>query len=191
MVASHRSAMSNGTWVIDSGASHNYGNNLRDFRKDSVIETNMIIKLGDKHQVQAKKKGVVRLGDVEIEAFFVPEFRISLLSVGQLDSYGCTSKFSSGICSITNTKGNKVLSAILEQGLYILSSDGSAHVSDDADSDELRDEIYEVDEMEETRDPSRQNTSPALTRSAEHHRRSLVFRTLAVTKKKSPSCLQQ
>jgi len=91
MVALHRSAMSNRTWVIDSGASHNYGNNLRDFRNDSVMETNMIIKLGDKHQVQAKKKGVVRLGDVEIEVFFVPEFRISLLSVGQLDSYGYTS----------------------------------------------------------------------------------------------------
>src|SRR3978361_899878 len=130
MVASHRSAMSNGTWVIDSGTSHNYSNNLRDFRKDSVMETNMIIKLGDKHQVQAKKKGVVRLGDVEIEAFFVPEFRISLLSVGQLDSYRYTSKFSSGICSITNTKGNKVLSVILEQGLYVLSTDGSAHVSE-------------------------------------------------------------
>jgi len=81
-VVSNRSAMSNGTWVIDSGASHNYGNNLRDFQNDSVMETNMIIKLGDKHQVQAKEKGVVRLGDVEIEAFFVPEFRISLLSVG-------------------------------------------------------------------------------------------------------------
>jgi len=129
-VASHRSAMSNGTWVIDSGASHNYGNNLRDFRNDSVMETNMIIKLGDKHQVQAKKKGVVRLGDVEIEAFFVPEFRISLLSVGLLDSYRYTSTFKSGICSITNAKGSKVLSAILEQGLYILSTDGSAHVSE-------------------------------------------------------------
>ena len=68
--------MSHGTWVIDSGASHNYGNNLRDFRKDSVMETNMLIKLGDKNQVQAKKKGVIRLGDVEIEGFFVPEFRI-------------------------------------------------------------------------------------------------------------------
>ena len=72
--------MSHGTWVIDSGASHNYGNNLRDFRKDSVTETNMLIKIGDKHQVQAKKKGAICLGEVEIEAFFVPEFRISLLT---------------------------------------------------------------------------------------------------------------
>jgi len=88
MVASYRSATSYGTWVIDSGASHNYGNMLQDVWKDSVMETNMIIKLGDKHQVRAKKKGVVRLDGVNIEAFFVPELRISLLSVGQLDSHG-------------------------------------------------------------------------------------------------------
>jgi transposase InsO family protein len=94
------------------------------------METNMIIKLGDNHQVQAKKKGVIRLGEVDIEAFFVPEFRISLVSVGQLDSYGYTTTFRSGVCSITNTKGSKVLSAILEHGLYILSMDGSAHISE-------------------------------------------------------------
>jgi len=130
MVASHRSETSNGIWVIDSGASHNYGNNLRHFRNDSVMETNMIIKLGDKHQVRARKKGVVRLGGVDMEAFYVPEFRISLLSVGQLDSHGYTSTFRSGICSITNTKGNRVLSAVLEDGLYVLAIDGSAHVSE-------------------------------------------------------------
>jgi len=130
MVASHRSATSNGTWVIDSGASHNYGNNLRHFRNDSVMETNMIIRLGDKHQVRARKKGVVRLGGVDMEAFYVPEFRISLLSVGQLDSHGYRSTFRSGICSITNTKGNRVLSAVLEDGLNMLAIDGSAYVSE-------------------------------------------------------------
>ena len=81
------------------------------------METNMIIKLGDKHQVRAKKKGVVYLDRVNIEEFFVPEFRISLLSVGQLDSPGYTSTFKSGICSITNTSMNRVLSAVLEEGL--------------------------------------------------------------------------
>ena len=88
----------------------------------------MIVKLGDDHQVQAKKKGIVRLGGVDIEAFFVPEFRISLLSVGQLDSHGYTSTFRSGTCSIADAKGRKVLSAVLENGLYILSTDGSAHI---------------------------------------------------------------
>ena len=130
MVASFRSAITTRTWVIDSGASHNYGNNLRDFQKNSVKKTDMIIKLGDDHQVQAKKKGIVRLGRVDIEAFFVPEFRISLISVGQLDSQGYTTTFRSGICSIADAKGQKVLGANLEDGLYILSTDGSAHVSE-------------------------------------------------------------
>jgi len=53
----------------------------------------MIIKLGDDHQIQAKKKGSVRLGGVDIEVFFVPEFQISLLSVGQLDSQVYTMTF--------------------------------------------------------------------------------------------------
>ena len=130
MVASYQSAITTRTWVIDSGASHNYGNNLRDFQKNSVKETNMVIKLEDNHQVQAKKKGIVRLGRVDIEAFFVPEFRISLLSVGQLDSHGYTTTFRSGICSIADTKGQKVLGANLEDGLYMLSTDGSAHISE-------------------------------------------------------------
>jgi len=117
MVASYQLAITTRTWVIDSGASHNYGNNLRDFRKNSVKETNMIIKLGDDHQVQAKKKGTVCLGGVDIEAFFVPEFRISLLSVGQLDLHGYTTTFRSGICSIADAKGQKVLGANLEDGL--------------------------------------------------------------------------
>jgi len=77
----------------------------------------MIIKLGDDHQVQAKKKGTVRLGGVDIEAFFVPEFRISLLSVGQLNSHGYTTTFRSRICSIANATGQKVLSTNLEDGL--------------------------------------------------------------------------
>jgi len=93
MVVSYRSAITIRTWVIDSRASHNYGNNLRDLWKNSVKETNMIIKLGDDHQVQAKNNGTVCLGEVDIEVFFIPEFRISLLSVGQLDSHGCTTTF--------------------------------------------------------------------------------------------------
>jgi len=75
MVATHRSATSRlGTWVINSGASHNYSNDIRDFRKASLTDTKMIIKLGDNNTVQATKKGIVRLKGVDIEAFFVPEF---------------------------------------------------------------------------------------------------------------------
>jgi len=98
--------------------------------KSSVMEMNMIIKLGDGYQVQTKKKGIVRLGGVDITVFFVSEFRISLLSVGQLDSHGYTTTFRLGICSIANAKAQKVLGANLEESLYILSMDGSAHISE-------------------------------------------------------------
>ena len=67
---------------------------------------------------------------MDIEALFVPEFRISLLSVGQLDSHGYMSSFRSGICSIADANGRKVLSANLEDVLYILSTDGSVHISE-------------------------------------------------------------
>jgi len=89
-VASYRSVTTTRIWAIDSGASHIYGNNLQDFQKISVKETNMIIKLGDDNEVQTKKKGIVCLGGVDIEVFFIPKFQISLLSLGQLDSHGYT-----------------------------------------------------------------------------------------------------
>jgi hypothetical protein len=101
MVASKPAKRSRlGVWAIDSGASHNYCNNYTEFKRGSVTETNMTIRLGDKNEVQAKKKGIVQLNGVNIEAFFVPEFRISLLSVSQLDSCGLTATFTAGICTV-------------------------------------------------------------------------------------------
>ena len=76
-----------GIWAIDSGASHNYCNDFTEFKKDSITEANMIIKLGDKNEVHTREKGTLQLNRVCIEAFYVPEFRISLLSVSQLDSH--------------------------------------------------------------------------------------------------------
>jgi transposase InsO family protein len=90
----------------------------------------MTIKLGDNNTVQAKKKGRVRLKGIDIEAFFVPDFPISLLSVSQLDLSGFTATFRSGVCSIINTHGKGVLEACLERGLYTLTTEsGSAHTS--------------------------------------------------------------
>jgi hypothetical protein len=50
-----------GIWAIDSGASHNYCNDLTEIKKDSITEANMIIKLGDKNEVHVRKKGMVQL----------------------------------------------------------------------------------------------------------------------------------
>jgi len=130
MVASKSSMNSRlGVWAIDSGASHNHCNDYTEFRRDSITGANMIIKLGDKNEVQAKKKGIVQLNGVNIEAFFVPEFRISLLSVSQLDSCGLTAMFKAGVCTVTNNYGKHIISATLDRGLYILSTNRSAHTS--------------------------------------------------------------
>jgi len=131
MVATHRSATPRlGTWVIDSGASHNYSNDIRDFRKASLMETKMLITLGNNNTVLANKKGIVRLKGVVMEAFFVPEFRISLLSVSQLDKSGLTATFRSGVCSITDSQGKSVLKGRLEDGRYTLAIKGSAYVTE-------------------------------------------------------------
>jgi len=118
-----------GISAIDSRASHNYCNDFTEFKKDSITEANMIIKLGDKNEVHARKKGTVQLNGVCIEAFFVPEFRISLLSVSQLDSHGLTAIFKNGTCAVIDHLGNNPLSATLDHGLYILPQYGSAHPS--------------------------------------------------------------
>jgi hypothetical protein len=130
MVASRSSMHSKlGIWAIDSGASHNYCNDITEFKRDTITEANMMIKLGDKNEVHARKKGTVQLNGVCIEGFFVPEFRISLLSVSQLDSHGLTAIFKNGICTVIDHLGNNPLSATLDRGLYILPRFGSTHTS--------------------------------------------------------------
>jgi hypothetical protein len=90
----------------------------------------MIMKLGDKNEVHARKKGMVQLNGVCIEVFFVPEFRISLLSVSQLDFYGLTAIFKNGTCTVIDHLGNNALSATLDGGLYyIILQSGSLHIS--------------------------------------------------------------
>jgi len=93
---------------------------LRNSKKDSITEVNITIKLGDMNEVHARKKGMVQLNGVCIEAFFVPEFRISLLSISQLDPQALTAIFKDGICTIIDQYSNNPLSAPLDCGLYIL-----------------------------------------------------------------------
>jgi hypothetical protein len=94
-----------------------------------ITEANMIIKLGDEKQVHATKKRRIHLSKVSIEALFVPEFQISLLSVGLLDSFGLVAIFKDGSCTIIDQHGNNSLKATLHRGLYRLLQLGSAHSS--------------------------------------------------------------
>ena len=64
------------------------------------LPTSIDIRLGDKTRVRATHQGTVDLGGIEINALHTPTFRVSLLSIGQLDDAGNTSTFCQGICTI-------------------------------------------------------------------------------------------
>jgi hypothetical protein len=44
--------------------------------------------MGDNHAIQASKHGLATIDNYELPCLFVPEFRISLLSIPQLDTLG-------------------------------------------------------------------------------------------------------
>ena len=111
---------------------------LRNSKKDSITEVNITIKLGDMNEVHARKKGMVQLNGVCIEAFFVPEFRISLLSVSQIDSQSLTVIFKDGMCTIIDQYGNNPLIATLDRDLYILQRLGSTHTPSIETTSQLR-----------------------------------------------------
>jgi hypothetical protein len=50
-----------GIRAIESGAFYNYCNDFTEFQKDTVTEAKMIIKLWNKNEVHARKKGTVQL----------------------------------------------------------------------------------------------------------------------------------
>ena len=106
MLAGHSSAR--GVWVVDSGASHHMCNSLEAFQPGSLRPVNHTIRLGDHTEVSATSRGTISIRGVTIEALFVPAFRVSLLSVSELDKLGWSSTFSNGRCSITDPRGTIV-----------------------------------------------------------------------------------
>lgn len=108
-------------WVIDSGASHHMCNDKNLFLKQTITTTNYTIKLGDKTIVKADQGGFVPLYGETIHALFVPSFRVSLLSVSQLDErLGWSTTFLRGICQIRNQQDAPVLQVLRINGLYRL-----------------------------------------------------------------------
>ena len=88
------------TWVADSGASHHMCNDRTCFTAYKKLPTSINIRLGDKTIVRATHHGTVNLRGIEITALHTPTFRVSLLSVDQLDDAGYTATFRQGICKI-------------------------------------------------------------------------------------------
>ena len=103
---------------MDSGASHHMCNNQQAFRLGSLRPATHTISLGDRTVVSAAGKGVISVKGVTIEALFVPAFRVSLLSVSELDKLGWTTTFSNGLCSVLDSQGAALLHIRVIDGLY-------------------------------------------------------------------------
>jgi hypothetical protein len=82
-------------WFVDSGASHHFCNDKR--LLDNLTNSNLDIKMGDDHSVKSKSKGTMSLRELSIEAYFVPQFHVSLLSVSQLAKDGYKTTFTDNL----------------------------------------------------------------------------------------------
>jgi predicted transcriptional regulator YdeE len=102
-------------WFIDSGASHHFCNDNRLLR--NLMDSNLEITMGDDHSVKSKSKGTMSLRELSIEAYFVPHFHVSLLSVSQLAKDRYQTTFAGNLYNIS--KGGKlILRARETDGLY-------------------------------------------------------------------------
>lgn len=95
-------------------------NSIAAFQTDSLQNTNTQIKLGDHSHVLVSQEGTVIVENMKLKALFVPCFRISLLSVPQLDKDGWLTTFRNGVCTIQNSSHNSRLTASLINNLYRL-----------------------------------------------------------------------
>jgi transposase InsO family protein len=120
-------------WATDSGASHNFCNDLSLFQ--SSIPIKMSIGLGDHSTVHASRAGLVVLctshGFLQLNSIYVPEFRMSLLSVGQLTFSGWQVNFTYDTCKIIDPQGNLRATAIAKgfNDLFIIQQPVNALVT--------------------------------------------------------------
>ena len=95
----------------------------------------MIIRLGDHSTVHAFRAGLVVLhtssGPLYLDSVHVPEFRMSLLSVGQLSFKGWHINFNLNICKIINPQGElrATATAKASDDLFVLSLVSNALVN--------------------------------------------------------------
>jgi hypothetical protein len=97
-------------WFIDSGASHHFCTDKH--LLDNLTNSNLDITMGDNHCIKSKSKRTISLRELSIEAYFVPQFRVSLLSVSQLAKDGYKTTFTDNLCNIS--KGGKLILRVRE-----------------------------------------------------------------------------
>jgi hypothetical protein len=117
-------------WAVDSAASHHMCHDIRSFDSHSIIPVNYCIRLGDETTVNINRAGTAFVNDIPLFCLFVPQFRLYLISVSQLDTQGYKSVFFNGTCTITNPVGHTFLKAKKDDGgLYIPYSNAEANIS--------------------------------------------------------------
>jgi len=115
------SAAASPTWVVDSGASHNMCNDRNCFISFKRLPSPIIIKLCDETTVTTTFHGLVNISQgLQLNALYTPMFRLSLLSINQLDLAGYTTTFQRGKCSIFTDSINIIANRTGD--LYILRS---------------------------------------------------------------------
>ncbi|KAG0127529.1 hypothetical protein HOY82DRAFT_541882 [Tuber indicum] len=68
------------------------------------------IQFGNEATIGTQYAGQVTIGTISLEALYVPQLRISLLSISQLDQLGYTLHFQDGKCYLMYTDHNTIQS---------------------------------------------------------------------------------
>ena len=84
----------------------------------------LLIELGDKSTVIASHYGLVNISGSKLEAIYTPTFRVSLLSIGQLDRTGALSTFGQG--AFTISPGGMSISGTRIRDLYVVNTTAAA-----------------------------------------------------------------
>jgi transposase InsO family protein len=90
------------------------------FIPGTLRKVNVWVKMGDDNGVHVGEVGRTYIGSLEMDALFVPQFRISLVSVSKLAKQGLRTTFDSTGCRVTNTAEEVVLDAKEENGIYVI-----------------------------------------------------------------------
>jgi transposase InsO family protein len=109
-----------GNWAVDSAATDHMCNNQKSFT-GPLIPKVTTIRLGDHSEIKSLAYGNINLNtNTIIQALYVPQFRISLLSIRQLDKEGWISTFGDGKATLYNPRDNTQIIAPSIDNLYRL-----------------------------------------------------------------------
>lgn len=95
----------------------------------SLSPVNYVVRLGDHNQTDVHQAGFVSVNGLRLYCLFILEFRLSLISVAQLDSAGNRSTFFDGTCIVTTVNGHTILKATIDGGLYKVQLQADMHVT--------------------------------------------------------------